>query len=114
MGFPICITNQKYDRNDFIFNLCIVLDEDAVWSAYASVVRKLARLFKNLEEQGDFLSQEEKRDDLIIAGEMGYGGRSKIYALCEMVLEDLNNYCECMIPIGRSVCYAVLYGCLQL
>jgi hypothetical protein len=26
----------------------------------------------------------------------------KIYALCEMVLEDLNNYAECMIPIGTS------------
>jgi hypothetical protein len=23
-----------------------------------------------------------------------------VYALCEMVLEDLNNYAECMIPIG--------------
>jgi len=25
----------------------------------------------------------------------------KIYALCEMIFEDLNNYCECMIPIGK-------------
>jgi hypothetical protein len=31
----------------------------------------------------------------------GFGGASKVYALCEMVLEDLNNYNECMIPIGK-------------
>ena len=101
IGFPVCITDDlKYDRNDFIFNVCLVLDEDAAWSAYASVVKKLARLFRNLEEQNGFLSKEEERDDLIVAGEAGYGGGSKVYALCEMVMEDLNNYCECMIPIG--------------
>ena len=27
----------------------------------------------------------------------------KVYALCEMIMEDLNNYCECMIPIGMFV-----------
>jgi hypothetical protein len=26
----------------------------------------------------------------------------KVYALCEMIMEDLNNYCECMIPIGTG------------
>jgi DNA-binding NarL/FixJ family response regulator len=25
----------------------------------------------------------------------------KVYALCEMIFEDLNNYYECMIPIGK-------------
>jgi hypothetical protein len=30
----------------------------------------------------------------------GWEAGSKVYALCEMVLEDLNNYAECMIPIG--------------
>lgn len=79
-----------------------MLDEEAPYAAYASVIRKLARLFRNLEEQGQFLSAEEERGDLIVAGEVGYGGGSKVYALCEMILEDLNNYCECMIPIGMS------------
>jgi len=103
VGFPVCITNDlKYDRNDFIFNFCVVLDEDEQWSAYASVVKKLARVFKNLEEQGNFLSKEEERDDLIVAGQEGYGGGAKVYALCEMIMEDLNNYCECMIPIDES------------
>jgi len=106
IGFPVCITDDsKYDRNDFIFNFCIVLDEEAAWSAHANVVKKLARLFRNLEEQVGFLSQEEKNEGLIVAGEEGYGGGAKVYALCEMIMEDLNNYCECMIPIG--MCYSL-------
>ncbi|GAB7349729.1 hypothetical protein MBLNU459_g0465t1 [Dothideomycetes sp. NU459] len=103
IGFPVCIhDDEKYQRNDFIFNFCLVLDEDASFGAYASVVRKLARLFRNLEEQGEFLSREERLEGLVLAGEEGYGGGAKVYALCEMVLEDLNNYCECMIPIDES------------
>lgn len=102
IGFPVCIhDDDKYERNDFIFNFCLVLDEDAPYAAYASVIRKLARLLRNLEEQGDFLSEDEERGGWVVAGEVGYGGGSKVYALCEMILEDLNNYCECMIPIGE-------------
>jgi nitrogen permease regulator 2-like protein len=118
-----------------MFNLALVLDEDADVSAHASVVRKLARMFRNLEEQSRFLSSEE--DDELwdamsdysddesdcpwpnrntalgldgVARGTGPGGGiyalpesgQKVYALCEMILEDLNNYCECMIPIGRT------------
>lgn len=103
VGYPVCIhDDEKYQRNEFIFNFCLVLEEEAPYAAYASVIRKLARLFRNLEEQGQFLSVEEETQHLIFAGEEGYGGGSKVYALCEMILEDLNNYCECMIPIGMS------------
>lgn len=102
LGYPVCIQDQKYDRNEFIFNFCLVLDEDAQYSSYASVVRKLAQLFRNLEEQSGFLSKEEEMEGLIVAGEEGYGGMegARVYAVCEMILEDLNNYQECMIPIG--------------
>lgn len=89
IGYPVCIVDShKYERNEFIFNFAFVLDEDVDASSYQSVVRKLARLFRSLEEQGSVLSQNSA------------GPQSKIYALCEMILEDLNNYCECMIPIG--------------
>ncbi|KAI9817183.1 MAG: Nitrogen permease regulator 2 [Pycnora praestabilis] len=88
LGYPVCITSRKYDRNEFIFNFAIVLEEEADMSSYQSVLRKLAKLFRSLEEQGQFLSKDEA------------DGGAKVYALCEMILEDLNNYCECMIPIG--------------
>ena len=96
LGHPVCIESPKYDRNEFIFNLSIVLEEDEDHSSYITVVRKLAVLFRNLEEQGEFLSRDlEERQ----AGR----SRGKVYALCEIILEDLNNYCECMIPIGRHI-----------
>ncbi len=82
-------------------------------SSYTGVVKKLAMLFRDLEEQDGFLSKEEERfaaaadatDEGTAAdgssGRLLEGGEGKVYALCEMILEDLNNYCECMIPIGK-------------
>ncbi|KAG9383053.1 Nitrogen permease regulator 2 [Pyrenophora tritici-repentis] len=114
IGYPVCIREGKYSRNEFIFNFAIVIGEnERDWACYGEVVRKLGRLLRGLEEQGGFLSKEEVGvwddeggytnaipDDS--AGEFGVGGGSKVYALCEMVLEDLNNYAECMIPIDDS------------
>jgi hypothetical protein len=124
LGFPVCVEHQRYVRNQYIFNLCLVLHEDAEFSGHVTIVRKLATLFRNLEEQSMFLSMEEDREALdATAGhlsvdelDLGAGAGSssgperqtghflpggKIYALCEMIFEDLNNYCECMIPIGE-------------
>ncbi|KAF8458011.1 nitrogen permease regulator 2 [Terfezia claveryi] len=85
LGYPMCIEDRKYDRNEYIFNIAIVLDETVDPSSYKSVVRKLAKLFRALEEQSGFLWDEVTR--------------SGVYSLIEQVMEDLNNYCECMIPI---------------
>lgn len=102
----MCIKGERYSRNEFIFNLAIVVSEaEQDWACYGEVVRKLGRLLRGLEEQGGFLSREEDgvwddygdREEGAFSG----GGGSKVYALCEMVLEDLNNYAECMIPIGE-------------
>jgi hypothetical protein len=142
IGHPVCIEHSRYERNQYIFNLAMVLDEDADFSGHMSVVKKLASMFRNLEEQNLFLSKEESHllwaapalddsgeldrlpmldDDhietkdnlehitedgqltgsgLLSRDEASLGG--KVYALCEMIMEDLNNYCECMIPIGKS------------
>jgi nitrogen permease regulator 2-like protein len=139
IGHPVCIEHPRYDRNQFIFNLAFVLDEDADFSGYKSVVKKLASLFRNLEEKNGFLFKDEGElkplvkmsrgprlespplhrgaEDCCEAGSdlcgtsslsnsIDLGGdavqSTKVYALCEMILEDLNNYCECMIPIGIS------------
>ena len=135
LGFPVCIQSDKYERNQFIFNLALVLDEDADFSAHASVIRKLASLFKNLEEQSRFLSKEEEElfkhiprrhaerlestmascdedsiqngDPASLSNSLDLGEETsqatKVYAICEMIMEDLNNYCECMIPIGTQL-----------
>ncbi|KAH8728535.1 nitrogen permease regulator 2 [Phaeosphaeriaceae sp. PMI808] len=106
IGYPVCIREGKYSRNEFIFNLAIVVSEsERDWACYGEVVRKLGRLLRGLEEQGGFLSCEEEgvwEDEKSWYGGLDMGAGTKVYALCEMVLEDLNNYAECMMPIDDS------------
>ncbi|KAJ6125339.1 Nitrogen permease regulator 2 [Penicillium samsonianum] len=90
LGYPICMKSVRYDRNEFIFNFCIVLAEEDDFTTYKSVVQKLADLMHGLEEQNGFLSRDFSKS-----------GEGKVYSLCEMLMEDLNNYCECMIPIDE-------------
>jgi hypothetical protein len=112
IGYPVCVREGKYSRNEFIFNFAIVIGEnERDWACYGEVVRKLGRLLRGLEEQGGFLNKDEEgvwEDEANSGGGtedgvggFGVGSGSKVYALCEMVLEDLNNYAECMIPIGK-------------
>ena len=68
-----------------------MLNEDENFAIYKSVVQKLADLMHGLEEQSGFLSRDNSKS-----------GEGKVYSLCETLMEDLNNYCECMIPIGMS------------
>jgi hypothetical protein len=70
----------------------VVLAEDEDFSTYKSVVQKLADMMHALEEQSGFLSRD-----------FSMSGEGKVYSLCEMLMEDLNNYCECMIPIGMCL-----------
>ncbi|OAX82605.1 hypothetical protein ACJ72_03046 [Emergomyces africanus] len=90
LGSPVCMTSPRYDRNEFIFNFCIVLAEDEEFGSFKSVVQKLAHLMCGLEEQSGFLSRDFSK-----------GGEGKVHSLCETLMEDLNNYCECMIPIDE-------------
>lgn len=89
--------SPRYDRNEFIFNFCIVLAEEEDFTTYKSVVQKLADLMHGLEEQSGFLSRDHSKS-----------GEGKVYSLCETLMEDLNNYCECMIPIGMFFFFAQL------
>ncbi|MCJ1359774.1 MAG: Nitrogen permease regulator 2 [Icmadophila ericetorum] len=91
LGHPICIKSPEYDRNEYIFNFCLVLPQATEPTAFQTVVNKLASLFQSLESQSYFLSQDTSVPNT-----------GKIYALCEILLEDLNNHCECMIPIDES------------
>lgn len=110
IGYPVCVREGKYNRNEYIFNFALVIDEAIEdWAAYGEVARKMGRLLRGLEEQGGFLSREE--EDVLESDDKGSGSGSaypvgeygsKVYALCETVLEDLNNYAECMIPIDES------------
>ncbi|KAL8733026.1 MAG: hypothetical protein Q9166_002424 [cf. Caloplaca sp. 2 TL-2023] len=88
---PICLQSSTYPRNAYTFSIALVLDASTPFASYATVTLKLASLLQTLEEQSRFLSRDASAPNT-----------GKIYALCEILLEDLNNYCESMIPIDDS------------
>lgn len=91
LGHPVCIKDEKYERNEFMFNFCIVISTDVDKTPYEAVVRRLASTFTEMEIQNGFLSQEDVPNSQ---------DRRSIAALIEIIKEDLNNYNECMIPVG--------------
>jgi hypothetical protein len=95
LGFPVCVHDEKYARNEFIFNFGIVIAAEHDTARYEPVIRRLATTFTEMEVQTQFLSLE--------GGTMGRSSqRRSIGGLLEIIREDLNNYNECMIPVDNS------------
>jgi hypothetical protein len=92
LGHPVCINDEKYKRNEFMFNFCIVIGTEVDQIPYEAVVKRLASIFTEMEIQNQFLSEE---------GNQKSRDRRSISALIEIIREDLNNYNECMIPVGK-------------
>ncbi|KAI0845652.1 nitrogen permease regulator 2 [Daldinia vernicosa] len=90
--FPVSIPNERYHRNEFIFNFGLVIESDVDQIPYEKLVRRLAVTFAEMERQHGYLSSEGRVDD----------GRRPIESLLEIVKEDLNNYGECMIPVDDA------------
>ncbi|KAI1396199.1 nitrogen permease regulator 2 [Hypoxylon fuscum] len=92
LGFPVSIPNERYHRNEFIFNFGLVVESDVDQVPYERLVRRLAVTFAEMERQHGYLSSDGQVDD----------GRRPIESLLEIVKEDLNNYGECMIPVDDA------------
>ena len=99
LGHPVVIAHTKYLRNEFIFNFGLLVEADVDHTAYERVVRCLASTFAEMEKQNEYLSEVE---DKLHDGTT----RRPIESLLEIVKEDLNNYGECMIPVGK--CFLVV------
>jgi nitrogen permease regulator 2-like protein len=95
LGFPVSIPHERYDRNEFIFNFGIVVESDCDQAPHEMLVRRLAATFAEMERLGGYLSNAEKADV-----DRANDGRRPIQSLLEIIKEDLNNYGECMIPVG--------------
>ena len=104
LGHPVVIAHTKYLRNEFIFNFGLLVEADVDHTAYERVVRCLASTFAEMEKQNEYLSQG-KEQLLEEDGEIDALSRRPIESLLEIVKEDLNNYGECMIPVGMSITY---------
>ncbi|TPX34678.1 hypothetical protein SmJEL517_g02766 [Synchytrium microbalum] len=86
IGHPISVEGEKYQRNALLFNMCFVLAGDADTSAHEPVVAKMARLLRLLEVESEFLSNPDTKQMLP--------------NIMEHIMEGLNSYFECRIPIG--------------
>lgn len=108
LGFPVAIANPKYQRNEFIFNFGLVVERDVDQIPYERVVRRLAVTFAEMEKQNEYLSRDAGQGDECEAG------RRPIESLLEIIKEDLNNYGECMIPVGEYLGTKIFHSLLFL
>ncbi|EKD18549.1 uncharacterized protein L3040_007430 [Drepanopeziza brunnea f. sp. 'multigermtubi'] len=99
LGHPVCIQDEKYARNEFMFNFCIVIGVEVDKTPYEAVVRRLATTFTEMEIQNEYLSQEGVATSSL---NVNAQERRSIAALIEIIKEDLNNYNECMIPVDDA------------
>ena len=96
--------DKKYLRNEYIFNFCIVVREAAEFSAYEKTAARVARVLADAEEQEDFLLDDETQcNSGKDADEDAPPHVCKMRILCESVVEDLNRYGECIIPLSTYI-----------
>lgn len=86
------IDDQKYARNAYHFNLCFVCDDWAKSVQFEAVVKKLAEYFAMMEDEKEFMSQDEENYD-------------RIRRILEVTLKDLNEKRETRICEGETTIY---------
>ena len=91
LSHPICISSSHYPRNEFLFAFALVLSISTPAHPYIPIVTKLSTLFSTLEQQSCFLSTDGSAPNT-----------GPVFAICEILREDLNIYSECMIPVDDS------------
>lgn len=76
VGFPVMIESDKYARNAYYFNLCFVCEANRRTVQYEPIVRKLSEYLILMENENNFLSNEEHK--------------SRLQNLLSRVMTDLN------------------------
>ncbi|XP_071477108.1 GATOR1 complex protein NPRL2-like [Diadema antillarum] len=88
IGWPSCIRDHKYARNEYLFNICFVLEPGSDTAPYETLVKKLSGYFVTLELECAFLSTEETK--------------ARVPDVLEKLLTNLNEYGKCSVPINES------------
>ncbi|GMK56393.1 hypothetical protein CspeluHIS016_0302330 [Cutaneotrichosporon spelunceum] len=88
IGLPMVLEGEggKYQRNQYIWNLCFVFRANASLTAFEPVVRKTARILRSAELDTGYLSAPQPH-------------HTPIPAVLEQIFEDLNSYSETSIPL---------------
>lgn len=61
LGYPMCISNDRYHRNALLFNFCALLAPSTDATTFQPAVYKISSVFRLLEEEQQFLSTRETR-----------------------------------------------------
>jgi hypothetical protein len=61
VGHPEYIRDERYERNQFMYNVCFVFDVQTDVSAYRPLICKVAKDFRTIETNHRFLSSHETR-----------------------------------------------------
>ena len=88
---PVRLPNPSYPRNEFLFSISLLLDRRAPFAAHRPVATKLATLLASLETSSRYLSADPSPPNT-----------GRLYALCEILREDLNSHSECLIPLADA------------
>lgn len=81
-GYPVVLKNEKYKRNQFMFNVCFVCYPWSRTVQYEPALIKLSKFLVDLELDSQFLYNAEENSD-------------SLQALLTTVLYDLNRIGEC-------------------
>ncbi|GHJ86165.1 hypothetical protein NliqN6_2567 [Naganishia liquefaciens] len=85
LSFPCVIEDERYPRNQFIWNVAFVFDRASDLSAFEPVVRKCGRIFRACELDSQYLTHRSTR--------------ANIQNVIDQMFEDLNSYSETSITI---------------
>ena len=56
LGYPVCIEDEAYDRNAFLFHIGFVVTSNVSITRYFPILEKLGRFLQTMEKEDHFLS----------------------------------------------------------
>lgn len=88
VGYPVCISDDKYHRNALLFNIGFVFDEHVETAPYRAILRKLGGLVESMERESGFLYNADKK--------------ALLATILPQILRDLTLHGECTIPVDTA------------
>jgi hypothetical protein len=88
VGYPVCISDDKYHRNALLFNIGFVFDEHVETTPYRPILRKLGGLVESMERESGFLYNADKK--------------ALLAHVLPQILRDLTLHGECTIPVDTA------------
>jgi len=88
VGNPVCLSDQKYLRNAFMFNLVFVFSESAAVRSFYTLVIKLSQFLSEIETDLEFLSNPNTKPQIMkIITDLYVSLRQ--YKTCSIRIDDM-------------------------